>query len=120
MSRSSAPRSIDPFADRIVETIHEPLLVLDEDLRVRRANPSFLRTFQVTEEETVETSLFDLGVGQWEVPELRDALQRVIEEDEAFEGLEIDRTFPDIGRKVMRLNGRPHRREGVRLPEEEP
>lgn len=110
MSIPGPARGID--ADRIVETIHEPLLVLDGDLRVLRANPSFCRTFDVSEEETVGRPLFELGDGQWDLPDLRDRLQRVVHQDTSFEGVEVDRNFPGLGRRVMRLNGRTLVREG--------
>lgn len=58
----------DSSGERIVQTIHEPLLVLGEALRVRRANPAFCRVFDVSEDETLGASLFDLGAGQWRVP----------------------------------------------------
>lgn len=105
-------RATDSFADQIVEAIHEPILVLGENLHIRWARPSFYRTFGVAEEEVVDYSHFELGEGQWAVSELRAALDRVIGEDESFEGLEVDRWFPGHGRKVMRLNGRTLVREG--------
>ena len=84
----------DQFAERIVESLHEPLLVLDERLRVRRANPAFCRTFAVDEQEVRGEELFDLENGAWQVPGLREALDRVVETDESFGGLEVDDTFP--------------------------
>ena len=96
----------DQFSERIVDSLHEPLLVLDEDLRVRRANPSFCRTFGMDEEEVLGEELFDVGNGAWELAGLRRALGRVVEEDESFEGLEVEDTFPGYGRRVLRLNGR--------------
>ena len=99
--------SDDPdAARRVVETLHEPLLVLDERLRVEHANPAFYRTFETSEEATVGVPIHELAHGRWDVPELRRLLEGVLAEDEAFEGVEIDRDFPGIGRRVMRLNGR--------------
>jgi PAS domain S-box-containing protein len=105
-------RTTHHLDERIVETIHEPLLVLDADFRVRRANPSFCRTFRVSEADALGTPLFDLGDGHWDIPELRTRLREVRDGDDSIEGLEIDRDFPGLGRRVMRLNCRRLPAEG--------
>ena len=64
------------YAENIVETVREPMLVLDGQLRVRTANPSFYRTFQVVEGETEGRLLYDLGNRQWDIPALRKLLER--------------------------------------------
>ena len=93
-------------ADSIVDTVREPLLVLSADLRVRKANPSFYRTFKVTPEETVGQLIYDLGNQQWDIPWLRKLLEEVLPKDSAFDDFEVDHVFPTIGRKFMLLNAR--------------
>ena len=110
MSEHPQGRS-SPYAERMVETLHEPLLVLDDELRVREANPSFYRMFAMTPAETLGTPLSELADGTWDMPDLSDRLEAVLDRDEAFEGFEVDRVFPGVGRRVMRLNGRTLVRE---------
>ncbi len=93
-------------ADSIVDTVREPMLVLNADLRVRRANRSFYRTFRVTPEETVDRLVYDLGNQQWDIPWLRKLLEEVLPQDTAFDDFEVEHAFPDIGRKFMLLNAR--------------
>ena len=93
-------------ADSIVDTVREPMLVLSADLRVRRANRSFYRTFRVTPEETVDRLVYDLGNQQWDIPWLRKLLEEVLPQDTAFDDFEVEHVFPAIGRKYMLLNAR--------------
>src|SRR5579871_1262359 len=86
-------------ADSIVDTVREPLLVLSADLRVRKANRSFFRTFKVSPEETVGQRIYDLGNQQWDIPLLRKLLEEVLPENTAFDDFEVDHVFPAIGRK---------------------
>jgi PAS domain S-box-containing protein len=104
MSESKVPLSFS--ADSIVDTVREPMLVLSADLRVRRANRSFYRTFQVTPEETVDRLVYDLGNQQWDIPWLRKLLEEVLPQDSAFDDFEVEHVFPTIGRKYMLLNAR--------------
>ena len=92
-------------ARAIVETVREPLVVLDDDFHVVTANRSFFETFQVRREETERESLFELGNGQWNIPPLRVALERVLE-GHALEDFEVDHAFERIGMRTMRLNAR--------------
>ncbi|NBC95068.1 MAG: PAS domain-containing protein, partial [Deinococcus-Thermus bacterium] len=94
------------YAERIVETVPLPFLVLDTGLRVVSASPAFYTTFQARPEETEGRLLYDLGNGQWNIPELRRLLDEVLPHDEVFAGYEVTHVFESIGRKVMRLNGR--------------
>src|SRR5687768_5606885 len=64
-----------PFASAIVETLHEPLLILKPDLIVQSANPAFYQHFNVHPRDTVGRMIYDLGNGQWDIPELRRALE---------------------------------------------
>jgi two-component system CheB/CheR fusion protein len=99
------------FADAIVETVQQPLLVLDAELRVERANRAFYDCFQVGRRETEEWFLYDLGNRQWDVPALRAALQSPLPDHRGID-LEIDHEFPKIGRRRMALNARRVRRDG--------
>lgn len=93
-------------ADCIVDTVREPMLVLSADLRVRRANRSFYRTFKVTPDETLDRLVYDLGNQQWDIPWLRKLLEEVLPQDTAFDDFEVQHDFPAIGRKYMLLNAR--------------
>lgn len=99
------------YADSIVETVREPLLVLTSDLRVETANRSFYREFRASPEETKGHLLYELGNGQWNIPGLRQLLEVILPENHSFESLEVDHTFPHIGRQTMLLNARRLYRE---------
>ena len=90
----------------IVDTIREPLLVLDADLQVTHANRSFFRTFRVTPEETIGRTIFALGDGQWDIPALRSLLHDALSAHPQLADIDVDHLFPGIGRKVMLLNAR--------------
>lgn len=92
------------FADAIVETIREPLLVLDADLRVQRANQAFYQHFQVTPADTERRRIFELGEGQWNIPALRTLLEKLLPANHSFVDYEVAHTFPTIGYKIMLLN----------------
>lgn len=94
------------YAENIVATIREPLLVLDDDLRVQSANEAFFAMFQVTASETKGQLFFDLSSGRWDMPELRRLLTQVLPERKTMENLEVEYEFPNIGRKTMCLNAR--------------
>ena len=94
------------LAQAIVDTIHEPLLVLDAKLRVVAAGRAFYETFKVDPNETVGSLLYDLGDGQWNAPALRELLETIIPERTAMDGFEVDHDFPGVGRRVMLLNAR--------------
>lgn len=94
------------YAESIVATVREPMLVLDARLRVRSANRSFYRTFQVDAAETEGRFIYDLGDGQWDIPALRKLLEEIVPRDSAFDDFEVEHDFEHIGRKTMRLNAR--------------
>lgn len=94
------------LAHAIVDTVREPFLVLDKDLKVIVANRSFYRTFQVDREHTEGRLLHELGDRQWDIPSLRVFLKRVASEDGVVEAHEVEQTFPLIGHRIMCLNGR--------------
>src|SRR5688500_17358816 len=99
-------KALEPYAQDIVETVREPLLMLDNALRVRSANRAFYQTFLVSREETEDRLIYELGNGQWDIPALRTLLEDVIPTSSVFNDFELEHTFPIIGRRVMLLNGR--------------
>lgn len=94
------------LAQAIVNTIPEPFLVLDADLRVLEASRSFYEIFQVEAEQTQDCLLYDLGHGQWDIPALRVLLETILPERVAMDGFEVDHDFPGIGHRIMLLNAR--------------
>lgn len=101
------------FAESIVETVREPLLILDADLRVVSANQSFYRTFQVSPEETKNSFLYELGNRQWDIPELRRLLGDILPKNNQINDFRMDHVFPKIGRRVIRLNARRLMRKDI-------
>lgn len=94
------------FAESIIDTVRESLLVLDSDLRVISANRSFYRRFQTTREETENKSIYDLGNGRWNIPRLRELLEKIVDENTSFEDFEVEQDFPSIGLVKLLLNAR--------------
>ena len=99
-------RDAGTLAQAIVDTIREPLLVLDKDLRVLTASRSFYSTFQVVPSITQGQLLYELGDGQWDIPGLRLLLEKIVPEHGVMEDYEVDHQFPEIGRRTMLLNAR--------------
>ena len=95
------------YADDIIATLREPFLVLDSDLRVKTANRAFYDSFHVTEAETENCFVYDLGNGQWDIPALRTLLDKVLSRNESVHDFEVEHSFPTLGRKTMLLNARP-------------
>ena len=95
------------YADDIIETLREPFMVLDGDLRVKTANRSFYDWFQVSKEETENRLVYDLGNGQWDIPALRTLLDEVLSRNQSVHDYEVEHSFPILGRKTMLLNARP-------------
>src|SRR5271166_2482433 len=96
----------DTPAQAIVDTVREPLLVLDKDLRVVTASRSFYAMFHVNSRDTLGRPLYALGDGQWNIPELRKRLEKIVPEHAVLEGYEVEQEFPAIGRRIMLLNAR--------------
>jgi chemotaxis protein methyltransferase CheR len=94
------------FAQGIVDTVHEPVLVLDKDLRVIDASRSFYAAFKVNPEDTKGRLLYTLGDGQWDIPKLRVLLEKIIPERGVMEGYEVEHEFPGLGSRTIRLNAR--------------
>src|ERR1700730_11977522 len=97
---------VGTLARAIVDTVREPLLVLDKDLRVISASRSFYNTFKVSPQETNGHLLYDLGEGQWDIPALRVLLENILPKSAFLEDYEVEHDFPDIGRRIVLLNAR--------------
>lgn len=94
------------LASAIVDTVREPVLVLDKDLRVIAASRSFYSTFAVSPEQTQGRLLYTLGAGQWDIPKLHVLLEKIIPERGVMEDYEVEHEFPHLGRRTMCLNAR--------------
>ena len=112
-SENSSPtcKPLVHFAEAIVNTVREPLVVLDQDLRVVAASRSFYRTFKIDPDETEGKLLYELGDGEWDIPKLRSLLEKILPADGAIEAgaieaYEVEHEFPGIGRRTMCLNAR--------------
>jgi PAS domain S-box-containing protein len=101
------------YAEALIETVRQPLVVLDADLRVQRATSAFYEKFMISREETDGRFLYDLGNGQWNLPRLRELLGNALFRSQPFADFEVEHDFPHVGRRTMRLNGR-------RIPQREP
>ena len=104
--RKARAQDLETYAQDIVETVREPLLILDSALRVQSANRAFYHTFRVSANETENRLIYELGNGQWDIPALRTLLEDVIPASSVFNDFELEHTFPVIGRRTMLLNGR--------------
>ncbi|MBZ5622982.1 MAG: PAS domain S-box protein [Acidobacteriia bacterium] len=104
-------REARDFAEAIVETVREPLLVLNSELRVLKATHAFYETFQVGQAETEGRIFFDLGDGQWNIPQLRTLLEEMLPRDSRVENFDVAHDFPSIGYRKMVLNARQVYRE---------
>ena len=94
------------FAENTVETVREPLLVLDQDLHVVRANRTFYNAFRVSPAETLGRLFYDLGNRQWDIPRLRELLEKILPEQRVMENFLVEHEFETIGRRIMLLNAR--------------
>jgi two-component system, chemotaxis family, CheB/CheR fusion protein len=101
-------------ANAVVATVREPLLILDDELRVEKANRAYYDSFRVGPQETHGRRLEELGSGQWAGPALRAALENVLAVDTPLESFEVEHDFPGIGPRTMALNARCLNREGGR------
>ncbi|MCK9294502.1 MAG: PAS domain-containing protein, partial [Desulfobulbaceae bacterium] len=87
------------YAENIVETVREPLVVLNADLKILTANHSFYETFKVSPAETIGNFIYDLGNRQWDIPKLRVLFEEILPQDTVFNSYEVEHVFQDIGRK---------------------
>ena len=115
-----AAKEAREFAESIVSTIREPLLVLSADLKVISANRSFYKVFKVTPEETEGQPIYRIGSQQWDIPELRGLLAEIPDKSAAFDDFEVECDFPAMGRRTVLLNarkvyGEAHKTEAILL-----
>jgi two-component system CheB/CheR fusion protein len=94
------------YAESITETVREPMLVLDEQLKVVSANNAFYLAFKVKKEDTEGQVIYEVGNRQWDIPSLREMLKDIIDKNSVFNGYRVEHNFPGIGRRVMLLNAR--------------
>ncbi|HXG21039.1 MAG TPA: ATP-binding protein [Methylomirabilota bacterium] len=102
----AAAQSAQAYAESLINTIRDSLLVLDAHLQVRSANQSFYHVFQTTPAETERRGLYELGAGQWDLPALRERFAAVHGGERGFDDVEVEREFPQLGRRTMRLTAR--------------
>ena len=104
------------YAEAIVATVREPLIVLDTELQVVSANRAFYKYFRVAAGEVEGRFLYALGRGQWDIPALRELLEGILTHDEIFDNFEVELDFGNIGMKRMLLNARRISHEGIPRP----
>jgi transcriptional regulator with GAF, ATPase, and Fis domain len=104
-------QAFNEIFDNILGSVRGPLVVLDSDLKVVKANHSFYRTLKVNPEGTEGTLIYDLGNRQWDIPKLRELLEDILPRNSALNDFEVEHTFETIGRKIMHLNARRIYRE---------
>lgn len=94
------------FFDDVLGAVREPLVVLDADLKVVKANQAFYQTFAVNPEWTEGTVIYHLGNHQWDIPRLRELLETILAQNTVFDDFEVEHSFESIGFKIMHLNAR--------------
>lgn len=117
--KSNTKHTVD-YIQNILDTIREPLIILDKDFKLITANNSFYQTFQVTPTETKNHYIFEPGGGQWNILKLRSLLEKILPQKTKFENFEVEHIFPKIGKKIMLLNARriiypDHQNEAILL-----
>ena len=92
------------YAVSVVETVREPLLILDAELRVLMANRAFYEMFRVKPADTEHHLIYSIGNGQWNIPRLRQLLEDILPNSSRFENFDVEHTFPELGKRSMLLN----------------
>ena len=101
-----ATDEVSEFAENIINTVREPLIALDQDLRVVKVSRSFYEFFKVEPENTMGQLIYDLGNKQWDIPVLRELLETILLQKTTFDNYEVEHDFATIGKRIMLLNGR--------------
>ncbi len=104
--KSKQADEVTELAESIINTVRGPLLVLDKDLRVVKANRSFFNYFRVSPEETIGALIYDLGNRQWDIPKLKELLEKILPEKTTFDNYEVEHDFAGIGNRILLLNAR--------------
>ncbi|MFH1691674.1 MAG: PAS domain-containing protein [Candidatus Omnitrophota bacterium] len=94
------------YAEHIINAVHEPLIILDENLKVTSVSRSFCEAFKVKPEETVGEYIYDLGNRQWDIAKLRELLEDILLKTTSLDDFEVEHVFPDIGKRILLLNAR--------------
>jgi two-component system CheB/CheR fusion protein len=94
------------FAESVINTVREPLIALDQDLRIVKVSRSFYDFFKVKPEDTVGQLIYDLGNKQWDIRKLRELLETILPQNRSFDNYEVEHDFTTIGRRIMLLNAR--------------
>src|SRR4030066_299933 len=94
------------YAESIINPVREPLIALDQDLRVVKVSRSFYEFFKVKPEETMGQLIYDLGNKQWDIPKLRELLETILPQKTTFDNYEVEHDFATIGKRIMLLNAR--------------
>ena len=94
------------YAESIIATIREPILVLDKNLRIKTANRAFYNTFHINEKDTEGYLIYDLANKDWNIPALRSLLNEILHENKSFTDFGVVHNFPVVGKKVLLLNAR--------------
>ncbi|OIQ98975.1 chemotaxis protein methyltransferase cher2 [mine drainage metagenome] len=102
----TATRDARELSESIVNTVHEPLIVLDGTCKIVLASNSFYDSFKVSPQDTVGRQLYELGNRQWDIPKLRELLESLLPGNQVIEGFEVEHDFPVIGKRKMLLNAR--------------
>lgn len=110
--RTQSLKESEDYLASIVQTVRESLIVLDPSFRVLSVNEHFLKTFKVTSEETEAKLLYELGNGQWNIPQLKELLEKILPTNNPVEEFEVEHDFPHIGKKLMLLNAHRIELEG--------
>jgi len=106
MSSKRTVTKSQEYAESIINTVREPLIALNQDLRVVSASRSFYEVFKVNPEETMGQLIYDLGNKQWDIPKLRELLETILPQKTTFDNYEVEHNFATIGRRIMLLNAR--------------
>jgi two-component system CheB/CheR fusion protein len=106
MSTRKTGTESQEYAESVIDTVREPLIALDQDLRVVSVSRSFYEVFKVNPEETVGQLIYDLGNKQWNIPGLRELLETILPQKTTFDNYEVEHDFTTIGRRIMLLNAR--------------
>jgi len=105
--RQAEDKLRDAIIDQaLLQVVTDPLLILNGELHVIKANEAFYKTFKTKPAETEKTLLYDLGNGQWDIPELKDLLNRILTKNTSLEDYPVEHKFPQLGRKKMLLDAR--------------
>jgi two-component system CheB/CheR fusion protein len=101
-----AAREAQEFAESIIQTVRQPLIVLDGQLRVMIANQAFYHAFHLSPSEVEHHHFYKVGEGEWDIPELRRLLEEILPQNRTFQDFLVDHTFARVGRRILALNGR--------------